>query len=329
MDLLERLELEHPVVQAGMGGGVSGAELAAAVSRAGGLGTVGIAIAPRAMQAELERARGLAPGRPIAANLLVPFTRRAHVDACIAAGARCVTLFCGYAPAAVARLKEAGAVVLHQVGTVPQAKRALADGADGIILQGREAGGHLLGVAPGLELLPLALEAAHGAPVLLAGGIADGADVRRALAAGAAAAVAGTRFLLTEECGAHPAYKERALGASETVETYLFGMGWHERHRVLPNAATRRWCRDGSRGPAAVLALNRVSAPLLRRLPGALAELSMRRQSVGMPLYGPAPPLRGMDERLLEVTPLYAGSCAARIEAIVPAAAAVAELAGT
>ena len=85
MDVRDRFGLEHPVVQAGMGGGVAGGPLAGAVSAAGALGTVGI-MAPKAFAHALQGAVGLAPGRPVAANLLAPFTRRAHVDACIGLG---------------------------------------------------------------------------------------------------------------------------------------------------------------------------------------------------------------------------------------------------
>jgi nitronate monooxygenase len=326
MDLRDRLGLEHPLAQAGMGGGTSGAELAGAVSAAGGLGTVGIMLDPRAMRDEIVRAKQLSGGRPVAANLLLPFAKRAHVQACIDAGADCVVLFCGFDPRAVRRLRDAGVLVLQQVGSVPEAKHALADGVDGLIAQGIEAGGHLLGRKPALDFLPLALEAALGRPVLLAGGIAQAADVRRALDGGAAAVVSGTRFLLTEECAAHPAYKQRVLAATETLETLLFSVAWHERHRVVPNAATERWCRRSRQGPAPVLTLNRLLAPPLRRLPPSLSVAMLGRQRTGLPFYGPASILRGMDERLVEVTPLYAGETAKRIERIVPAAAAVGEL---
>lgn len=328
MDLLDRLGLAHPVVQAGMGGGTAAARLAGAVSAAGGLGTVGIMLEPEAMRQEILRARELADGRPIAANLLVPFAKLAHAQACIDAGVDCVVLFCGSAPGLVARLRAAGVLVLQQVGTIEQAKRALADGVDGLIAQGIEAGGHVLGIEPALELLPRALEIAGGRPVLLAGGIAHAADVRRALDAGAAAAVAGTRFLLTDECPAHPAYKRRVLGASGTLRTLLFSVGWHERHRVVPNAATERWCRSDPLGPATVRTLNRLSAPALRRLPPSMSAHALRAQRLSIPLYGPASILEGMDERLVDVTPLYAGETSARIDTIVGAAQAVHELAG-
>jgi NAD(P)H-dependent flavin oxidoreductase YrpB (nitropropane dioxygenase family) len=322
----ERLRLEHPVVQAGMGGGLAMAELAAAVANAGGLGTVGIVLHPAGFADELRRARALAPGRPMAANLLLPFARPAHVDACVEAGVDAVALFCGSAPHAVARLRAAGIFVLQQVGTPEQARRAIADGVDGLIAQGVEAGGHLLGVEPALDFLPRALEIADGRPVLAAGGIASRASARAAIDGGAAAVVAGTRFLLTDECNAHAAYKRRALGAPRTLDTLLFSLGWSDRHRVLPNAATDRWCARSERGPAAVVAVNRVLAPALQRLPPALATVTMPLQRARLPLYGPGAPLAGMDDRLIEVSPLYAGECARAIDTVVPAASAVREL---
>jgi nitronate monooxygenase len=322
----DRLGLEHPVVQAGMGGGLSGARLAAAVSNAGGLGTVGILPDARAFEAELRKARLLAPGRPLAANLLLPFARPAHADACVAAGVDVVVLFCGSAPDLVAQLRRAGVLVLQQVGTFAQAQRAITDGADGLIVQGIEAGGHLLGEEPTLRALERILAVADGRPVLAAGGIQSANGTRAALEAGAAAAVAGTRFLLTDESGAHPAYKARVLGARRTLDTLLFSVGWSDRHRVVPNAATDRWCARSERGPAAVVALNRALAPALQRLPARTANAMTSRQRVGVPLYGPAAVLEGMDERLLDVRPLYAGVCAAEIHSVIPAAQAVAEL---
>jgi nitronate monooxygenase len=322
----ERLGLQRPIVQAGMGGGLSGARLAAAVSNAGGLGTVGILPDARSFEAELRRARELAPGRPLAANLLLPFARRAHAQACVAAGIDVVVLFCGSAPELVAQLRGAGVVVLQQVGTPEQARQALSDGVDGLIAQGIEAGGHLLGEQPTLSALARMLDLAGERPVLAAGGIHSATGAAAALAAGAAAVVAGTRFLLTDECGAHPAYKARVLGAQRTLDTLLFSVGWSDRHRVAPNAATDRWCARSERGPAGVVALNRALAPALQRLPPRMATATTSKQRLAIPLYGPAAVLEGMDERLLDVTPLYAGRCAAEIHSVIPAAQAVAEL---
>jgi nitronate monooxygenase len=164
---------------------------------------------------------------------------------------------------------------------------------------------------------------ARGHPVLAAGGVVDGSDVRAALDAGAAGAVAGTRFLLTEECHAHPAYQQRVLGASDTVVTRLFALGWRDPHRVVPNAAVRRWCHADGTVRTAPRVIAAATLPLARRVPMSAAAGLVARQRVGVPMFGPAALLRGDDPRLVEVAPLYAGASAARIATIVAAAEAV------
>lgn len=323
MDLLDRLGLERPVVQAGMGGGIATAPLAAAVSRAGGLGTVGI-LPPRLLRAELRRAATEAAPHPVAVNLIVPFTRRAHIDAVVDGGASLCVLSFGFMPWAVARMRSAGIVVLHQVGTAAEAKHALHDGADGLIAQGREAGGHLVGVERTCEFLPRAREIAQGRPVLAAGGIHDRSTAAEAMAAGATAVVAGTRFLLTDECNAHPRYKQRVCGAPQTVETTLFGLGWPLRHRVVPNHATERWLRDG-RVPLWMRGVNRASAALGRVVPMDAANALAARRLAWLP-PSPNPALAGHPDAAVEEAPLYAGECARHIAAVVPAAEAVAAL---
>jgi nitronate monooxygenase len=237
--LLERLGVELPVVQAGMGGGLSRHELAAAVSEAGGLGTIAVNGAA-AIRRELAAAGALS-GRPLAVNLLLPFARRDWFEA--AAAADVVVTFWGKP-----RRRIPG-VWLHQCGSVGEARRAQAAGADGVIVQGLEAGGHVRGTTPGPQLLEEIRSALpRDYPLLLAGGVATAADVRVALAAGATAAVAGTRFLLSEESRAHPAYKRRLVKAEETLLTDLFGAGWPAPHRVAPNAATERWLARGGGG---------------------------------------------------------------------------------
>ena len=323
MDLLDRLGLERPVVQAGMGGGLATSALAAAVSRAGGLGTVGI-LPPPLLRSELRRAVSAAGGGPVAANLIVPFTRRAHVDAVIDGGASLCVLSFGFHGWAAARLRSAGVVVLHQVGTVEEALRGLRDGADGLIAQGREAGGHLVGVEPSPAFLPRALEVAAGRPVLLAGGVHSRAEAQAALSAGAVAAVAGTRFLLTDECNAHPQYKRRVCGAAETIETTVFGLGWPLRHRVVPNAATERWLRGG-REPLWARGVSQASAVLGRVLPMSAASALTARQLDWLP-PSPNPALANHPEAAVDRTPLYAGECARHIGSVIPAAEAVAAL---
>lgn len=325
MNVLEALGLSAPVMQAGMGGGVAGAELAAAVSVAGGLGTVGLSD-PDSFAAELRRAVLMASGRPVAANLLVPFTRRAHIDACIAAGAALVVFHDGAPARWIAALRTARIPVLCTAGDAAQTRRALAAGADGLVAQGVEAGGHLVADRPLAVVLPEVLDAAGGAPVLAAGGVADADDVSALLSAGAAGAVAGTRFLLTEESRAHPDYKRKVLGAQRTIRTMLFGMGWPLAHRVVPNAVTERWCARDELGPRPIRGFNRVSAPLSRLLPVSAQGPILAAQRVAVPLYTPALPLVGMDPAVVERSALYAGESIHRIHDIVSAAVALARL---
>jgi NAD(P)H-dependent flavin oxidoreductase YrpB (nitropropane dioxygenase family) len=163
-------------------------------------------------------------------------------------------------------------------------------------------------------------------PVLAAGGVADAADVTRLLDAGAAAAVAGTRFLLTEESAAHPGYKRRVAEADRTLATLLFGVGWPLPHRVVPNAATRRWCSRDERGPRWMRRANGLSAPLGRALPmEALGRLTML-QRPGLPMFTPGLPLAGMPDRVLDGAALYAGETVHRLHDVLPAAEALARL---
>lgn len=322
VDACDRLGIEVPVVQAGMGGGLSRASLAAAVSAAGGLGTIGI-LPPPLLRQEVARAHELAPRRPVAVNLLVPYVSREHVDVCVEMRTPVVTLFCGYDRELVQRLRDKGTTVLHQVGGVEGATRALGDGADGVIVQGVEAGGHVLATRHLHETLPAVLAVARARPVLAAGGMVDADDVGAALGHGASAVVAGTRFLLTDECDAHPDYKQRVLGATDTVLTTLFAAGWRDPHRVVRNAAVRRWCGpDGAPRPLPRIVTS-LTMPVARRVPMSAGAKMVARQRVAVPMFSPAALLRGGDASLLEVTPLYAGTGAARISSVVAAAEAV------
>lgn len=325
MDVLDRLRLDVPVLQAGMGGGVSGPDLAGAVAAAGGLGTLGLA-PPAVLQSGMHRVREQAPGRGFAVNLLMPFVRRRHVAACLDGRADVVVLFFGGDAALVRQLRDAGTLVMAQVGTRTEAEVAVGWGVDALIAQGTEAGGHLLGRESALATLGHVAEVAGSRPVFVAGGIATGTDTAAALAAGAAGVVAGTRFLLTTESRAHPLYRDRVLAATGTIETTLFGLAWPARHRVVGNLATRRWLRpDGSvrRLPDR---LNALSTPLARLVPDSVVGALPRLQRAQVPLLAPAPPLAGMPDSAVDSTPLYAGESALRIDSVVSAAEAVALL---
>jgi len=327
MDVKDRLRLDVPVGQAGMGGGLARAALAAAVAKAGGLGTLGLET-PRRLRDGIDQMRAEAPDRAVAVNLLLPFVHRRHVETCVDARVDVVVLAFGEKRGLVQHLREAGIFVFVMVGTGGQARAAVASGADGLIAQGREAGGHLVGTMPALDFLPHALAAAGGRPVFVAGGIASGADTRAALAAGASGVIAGTRFLMTHEANANRAYQRRIGHADKTIETNLFGFSWPLRHRVLPNEATRRWCRDDGMAKALPALLNAVSGPM-----SALGYFDagplLRLQSPGRPLFTPLAPVREMPDSWVEQAALYAGETALRIGEITSAEQAVNDLTPT
>lgn len=311
MGFLEAIGVELPVVQAGMGGGLSRHELAVAVAEAGGLGTIAVN-GGGAIRRELAAARRLTE-RPLAVNLLLPFARRDWFAA--AEGADVVVTFWGKPR------RRTGGTWVHQCGSVAEARAAFGAGADAAILQGVEAGGHVRGMAPAIELLEQARAALPADfPLLLAGGIADSADVRRALEAGAEGAVAGTRFLLSEESRAHAEYRRRLLAAEETILTELFGAGWPAPHRVIANPATERWLGGDPRGPRLHRLLNRLTAPGARYMPPTLQARIARAQRPGSHLLSPLGPTDDGPANLLDAGPLYAGETVARIDEVKPAA---------
>jgi nitronate monooxygenase len=317
MVFLERLGVERPVVQAGMGGGLSRHELAAAVSEAGGLGTIAVN-GGETIERELAAARELTD-RPIAVNLLLPFARREWFEA--AAAADVVVTFWGRPK------RRTGGVWIHQCGSVEEARAAYAAGADAAIVQGVEAGGHVRGTAPALEMLEQVRAALPPEyPLLLAGGVAERGDVERALAAGASAAVAGTRFLLSNESRAHPEYKQRLLEARETILTELFGAGWPAPHRVVANAATEKQLAGDLRGPALNRLLNRLTAPGARYMPASIQGRIARAQRPDSRLLSPLGPIDDAPANLVDAGPLYAGETVARIDDVRPAAEIVAAL---
>jgi nitronate monooxygenase len=266
-----------------------------------------------------------APDRAVAVNLLMRFVRRAHIEQCLQSGIDVAVMAFGIDRGIIRALTDAGIFVFVMVGDERQARRAIECGADGLIAQGGEAGGHLSGNIDAATLLPQVLRVCAGRPVFLAGGIADGAATRAAMAAGADGVVAGTRFLLTHESGAHREYQRRILLADKAFRTNLFGMGWPAPHRVVANAATRRWCHDDGRPRLAPRIINTVSGPLAK-LPDRRASSMVGRQRPAVPLFTPAAPIVGMPDSAVDTMALYAGQSVARITTVISARQAVAEL---
>jgi nitronate monooxygenase len=317
-EFIKRIGLDVPVVQAGMGGGLATHRLAAAVSDAGGLGTIGF-LAADDLRGEIAAARRLTD-RPLSVNLLLPFARRAHFEA--ASEADVLVTFWGRP-----RRRVPGTWI-HQVGSVEEARAAKAAGADAVIAQGVEAGGHVRGTIAAEEILARVRSAlGPGYPVLSAGGLVSAEDVRGRLDAGAEAVVCGTRFLMSEESDAHPGYKARLAEAEETMLTELFGIGWPAPHRVVRNEATDRWLAKDSRGPGWLRTLHRATAPVVSRAPVPMQIRLAATQKATRPMFGPAAATVGGPANLVDAGPLYAGESIERISDIRPAGELVRELA--
>ena len=218
-------------------GGVTTPALAAAVARRGGLGMIAAAgMGAGAVAAQTAAAMDAAgPDARIGVGFLVPFLDDAALSHA-ASVASVIELFYGDPVVApVRRAHDAGALVAWQVGSLDEALAAADAGCDLVVVQGREAGGHVRGTVGLLPLLQ-AVRARLDLPLVAAGGIGSGAAVAAALGAGADAVRIGTRFVATPESDAHAAYVDalRAASAHDTVLTEAFAHGWPAApHRVL------------------------------------------------------------------------------------------------
>ena len=238
--------LRYPICQAPTGS-IAGSELAAAVSGAGALGAMALTWASPEAASELVRRVRQATTAPFQVNYAL-YKPPASLAAALDAGAPVVTFSWGDPAPYLAQVRAAGAKVGIQVANAAGVRRAVDLGADFLICQGIEAGGHVQSTTPLEFLLPRVLEVANGLPVVASGGIGDGAGIARALAFGADAAMLGTRFVATRESGAHPAYKEQLtqVGLGETALTVCFDGDWpYAAHRVLRNGTLEEWEASG------------------------------------------------------------------------------------
>ena len=242
--LCDLLGCEYPIILAGMGG-VARAELAAAVANAGGFPTLGmVREAPSLIASEIRAYRRLS-NRPFAVNLIPAATDSGlldqQIETCLAMEVAVFSFFWDVVPEAIARVKTAGALLLHQVGTLRAARQAEAAGADVLIAQGQDAGGHVHGRTPTFDLLRAVLETT-ALPVVASGGISNGKGLARALSFGAQGVQCGTAFLATAESFAHVYHKQRVVSArgEDTVLTDGFVLNWPRGSavRVLQNSVT-------------------------------------------------------------------------------------------
>jgi enoyl-[acyl-carrier protein] reductase II len=250
--LCELLGIEHPVIQAPIGPW-SSAELVAAVSNAGGLGSVGTALwAAEDVRKQILRVRELTD-RPFAVNHVVrPFNEEAFALT-LAAKPKVVSLAMGDPGDLVERTHDADILFMQQVHTVEQARRAAEKGVDVLIAQGYEAGGFVSTVST-MSLLPQVVDAVSPIPVVAAGGIADGRGLAAALVLGAQGVYVGTRFLASEEAGIDDEWKQRIVAAeSEDAVKVEFADhvfpapnregGYGTLPRVLRTAFVEEWNR--------------------------------------------------------------------------------------
>jgi nitronate monooxygenase len=241
--LCTALGIDVPVVQAPVGS-VSTPELAAAVTEAGGLGTLAMSWRAESAISRVYRTATDRTDGPVGVNVVLDDSTGELppadcLDACLDAGASVVSFSFGRADPYVERVHDAGGTALVTVGSADQARAAVDAGADVVVTQGAESGGHLQSDVSTMALVPRVAEAVD-VPVVAAGGISDGAGLAAALTLGADGVWLGTRFVATRESGAHPAYRDRLLDseATATRRTEQFDRGWPDQpHRVVETDA--------------------------------------------------------------------------------------------
>lgn len=316
--LCSALGIEHPIVQAPIGS-LTRPALAAAVSNAGGLGTLALTWHdPDATRRAIRRTHALTDA-PFAVNLVLDeaTTERptiAHLEDCLEAGAPIVSLSFGDPAPYVERCHEADVPVMATVGSAEMAADVEAAGVDVVVAQGAEAGGHLQSEVATMALVPRVADAVEDVPVVAAGGIAEGRTVAAALSLGADGAWLGTRFVASEEARAHETYKAAVARAAETdtMRSQLFDGGWPGRdHRVLVNETVERWVSAGRPPPG--------DRPDEEKI---VAELP---NGTGVDRYDDVPPMADMDGEP-EALPQYAGQSAGLASAVRPAGEIVASL---
>ena len=306
----ELLGIEHPVVQAPM---AAIPELAAAVSNAGALGMVTLTWSDD--PGAVVRETAAMTTHPFGGNFVLTSDHHRHLDQALEAGLRIVSFMWGDPSSYVEPVHAAGGIVLHTVGTAQEARQAVAAGADVIVAQGVEAGGHVWGTVGTLPLVPAVVDAVAPVPVIAAGGIADGRGVAAVLALGAQAAWLGTRFLLAQEMPIHDDYRRRLIAAVETdpqLYPNLYEVGWPDSpHRALRNSTASAWEAAGR--------------PPLAQRPGYGEVIAHFASGESIVRYEPAPPMDGTTGEI-EALSMWAGQGVALARQAQSAADIVAEL---
>lgn len=236
--ICEILDIEYPILQGGMAW-VATAELAAAVSNAGGLGIIGAGNAPvDVVRAEIRKAKKLTD-KPFGLNVyyMSPFVDEI-IDLVVEEKVPVITTGAGNPGKHIDKLKKAGTKIIPVVSSVALAKRLTRLGVDAFIAEGMECGGHI-GELTTMALVPQIVDAVD-LPVIAAGGIADGRGFVAAFALGAEGVQVGTRFVCAEECKVHNNYKKAILKAKDR-DTVVTGRTTGHPVRVLKNKLARKF----------------------------------------------------------------------------------------
>ncbi len=230
--------IEHPVIQGGMAW-LGTAELASAVSNGGGLGIIGAGNAPPSWVREQIRATREWTDRLFALNIMLvsPFVEDV-IQIVLEEGVPIVTTGGGNPGVYISRFKEAGIMVMPVVSSVALAKRLERAGADALVAEGLESGGHI-GETATMALVPQVVDSV-AIPVVAAGGIGDGRGLAAALCLGAQGVQLGTRFVCAEECVAHPNFKQKILEARDR-STVATGYATGHPVRCIENRLTRQF----------------------------------------------------------------------------------------
>jgi nitronate monooxygenase/enoyl-[acyl-carrier protein] reductase II len=268
--LTRLLGIDHPVIQASIGPW-DAVELAAAVSNAGGLGTIGTATkSAGAVEEEIARLRDLMDA-PFAVNhTMRPLDDDAY-EATLEAQPPVISMALGFSAELVERAHVAGCLFIQQVHSVEQAERAAEAGVDAIIAQGGEAGG-FGGYLGALALVPQVVDAVAPLPVVAAGGIFDGRGLAAALVLGAQGVNVGTRFLAAEETGVSDDWKRRIVEArsEDAVKVEfadsVFPTGGPDAFTVRPRALRTEFIDKGLRNPPDETAAERMRSELMKAL---------------------------------------------------------------
>lgn len=306
------LGARYPIFQAPVGS-LAGTELATSVSEGGGLGALALTWSAPAEARRLVESFRTKTGRPFQINFVLAFETKS-LAAALEAGARIVTFSWGLPDSEVSLVRSFAARVGIQATSSDGARRAVDLGADFLICQGIEAGGHVQGTQSLWNVRPGILEVAQAVPVIAAGGIGNGQTIARALAMGASGAMLGTRFVATRESPAHEFYKRRLVeaGANDTALTVCFNGGWPQAaHRVLRNSTLESWEAAG--------------CPPVGRRPGEGERIARDPAGHEFHRYDDAPPHAAMTGNP-EAMCLYAGTSCDSIVDIPPASELVERL---